>query len=164
MVLVECEVTKRKWASLSSCQMTTIAVNRYCMAADTQVDDEGIISHTIKLFRSYHDEGYDIIGFAGTLCEGLQFVEWYGEKSPDEDCGLSDDTSAVVLTSHGEIFTYESIYPMIITDPHYAIGSGAAIALAAMDCGHTPEEAIKIASKRDAYTGSETISVKINEE
>ena len=136
--------------------MTTIAVNRTTMAADTQMDEDGLISYGRKIYTV----NGDLIGFAGGVTEGLKFVEWYVDQEEEIDL---DDTIAIVLTKHGEIFTYESHLKMEVFGKHHAVGSGAQAALAAMDCGHSPESAIKIASKRDAYTGSETISVKINE-
>lgn len=128
--------------------MTTIACNKKMMAADTQVDESGLITHARKVF----EVNGDLIGFAGLLSEGLRFVEWYQDK--DDDITL-DETSALVLTKEGRIFSYETHIPMEILEDYSAIGSGAQAALVSMDQGHTPSEAIKIASKRDAYTGSE---------
>lgn len=141
--------------------MTTIAVSKEMMAADTQMDDNGTTSNIRKVFNT----NGDLIGFAGEVNEGLKFVEWYLNKPEDpneeyDEISL-DNTSAVVLTKEGKIYTYESHLPIEILDPHYAIGSGAQAALVAMDQGHDPIQAIKIASKRDAYTGSEVYHEKI---
>lgn len=128
--------------------MTTIACDRKMMAADTQVDEGGVITHSRKIF----EVNGDLIGFAGLLSEGLRFVEWY--QSQDDDLSL-DDTSAIVLTKEGKIFSYETHLPMEVLEEYSAIGSGSQGALVAMDQGHNPKEAIKIVSRRDAYTGSD---------
>lgn len=137
--------------------MTTIAISKEMMAADTQMDDGGTTSNIRKVFRV----NGDLIGFAGEVNEGLKFVEWYLTKDEEGEEIALDNTSAVVLTKEGKIYTYESHLPIEILDPHYAIGSGAQAALVAMDQGHDPIQAIKIASKRDAYTGSEVYHEKI---
>lgn len=45
------------------------------------------------------------------------------------------------------------------TYPYFAIGSGAAFALAAMDAGADAVEAVRIASKRDVWTGGDVQSL-----
>lgn len=127
--------------------MTTIACNRSMMAADTLMDDEGMITYTTKIFRVPGA----IIGFAGEVAEGLKFIEWY--KDQEEDLEL-ENTSAIVLTSKG-IFTYESEHPIVVREPYYSIGSGKSYAMNAMDNGHKPDEAIRQAMRRDTGTGGE---------
>ncbi|MCW8988357.1 MAG: hypothetical protein OQK75_11890 [Gammaproteobacteria bacterium] len=129
--------------------MTTVAVKGKMMASDTQMDDDGLISNIKKIYNV----GGNLIGFAGDVDEGLKFVAWYAQQDEDEEIELHE-TSAIVLTKEGKILTYASHIPIEIIDKCYAIGSGASMALVAMDHGHNPIEAIKIASMRDAYTGS----------
>lgn len=130
--------------------MTTITCNRKMMAADTQMDSNGTISQGRKIF----EVNGDLIGFAGLVSEGLKFVQWYATQDEEDEISL-EDTIAVVLTSKGLILAYETNIPMEVLGDHYAIGSGEQGALVAMDQGHNPIEAIKIVSRRDAYTGSE---------
>lgn len=141
--------------------MTTITVKGKVMAADTQMDDEGVISNIRKIFKVRGD----LIGFAGSVSEGLKFVEWYINNDLDDITDLEeislDETGAIVLTKSGKILTFETHLPIEILDDHFAIGSGAQAAMAAMDCGHDPITAIKIASKRDAYTSSNVIYEEI---
>ena len=53
-------------------------------------------------------------------------------------------------------------YPL--TEDYYAVGSGADFALAALDAGATPEEAMEVAKLRDAFSGGETFIEEIEEQ
>jgi ATP-dependent protease HslVU (ClpYQ) peptidase subunit len=130
--------------------MTTIVCNRVMMACDTQVSDDGIKSYLkTKIIRV----NGDIIGTAGDYSEGLKFINWYQTKSSDKP-ETSDEWGALVLTNDGKIIQWDSgFYPIEISDEFYAIGTGAAAALAAMFCGKTPTEAAKIACKIDTHSG-----------
>jgi len=118
------------------------------MAADTYMDDDGMITYTTKIFHL----GDAIMGFAGSVSEGLKFKEWYEEGQTD-DLDL-DDTVVILINSEG-IFSYETQHPIIIRDSHFAVGTGRKYAMAAMDHGHSPIEAVKIAMRRDFGTGGE---------
>jgi ATP-dependent protease HslVU (ClpYQ) peptidase subunit len=59
----------------------------------------------------------------------------------------------LVLNSTG-LFVYAgTFHPDAVTDEHYAIGTGAHAALAAMRCGKTAEEAVEIACDIDTNSG-----------
>jgi ATP-dependent protease HslVU (ClpYQ) peptidase subunit len=84
-----------------------------------------------------------------------------GEFSPL--CGSDDDDGgSYLLVSAKKVMCLEADkmvpYPVAKT---FAIGSGCKYAMAAMACGKTPAEAIKVAAKLDPFTGGavRTLSV-----
>jgi len=128
--------------------VTTIACDSKSMAGDSAVDDGGTRARCTKIFRV----NGDIVGLAGSLGAGLAFIDWY--KTRKEEPPSLSDTNIIILKSNGKIELWdESEYPMRFTNKFYAIGSGADAALAAMYCGKTPTEAVKIACKIDTSTG-----------
>lgn len=137
--------------------MTTIAVNRECIAADTRVINGGPFYHAPKLFRV----GQSILGTAGDGFGCLAFVEWF--KSPRRNPAtlhkmfVEYDRNDVLIAelNPGGIYLWNGWgYPERINDPMYAIGSGSMAALEAMRNGATPEDSIKRAQAHDEATGA----------
>jgi len=118
------------------------------MAGDSATDDDGLRGQSTKVFKV---DGH-IVGFAGSLTEGVKFVAWYATREGDKP--TLNDSEALVLRRDGKIeYWDEAMHPAILRNKFSAIGSGAAAALAAMHCGKTPDEAVRIACKVDACTG-----------
>ena len=126
--------------------MTTIAANREMIAADSQAWD-GIKSECIKIQVAHNG---DLVGIAGALRDLYRFMHWYKER--DEEIDTSDSTF-LVLTKQGKLFTYESGIAIPIREPFYAIGSGAQAAMGIMYDGGNPIKAVKIACKVDNQSG-----------
>jgi len=124
------------------------------MAADSLVVDQGMRVKGDKIIKI----NGDICGVAGNLADLSKFHKWYLDQSDDLD---TDDSTILVLTSKGELFTYESGVKMDVKEPFYAIGSGAQAAMAAMYAGKTPKEAVEIAKKIDVNTGGKVKTYKI---
>ncbi|AVZ45396.1 hypothetical protein [Escherichia phage vB_EcoM-Ro121c4YLVW] len=77
-------------------------------------------------------------------------------SDPDKE---DEEFIALVVHPDGRIFLHEGnnptrAYP--IDEEYYAVGSGSDFALAALDAGATPEQAMEVAKKRDAFSGGET--------
>lgn len=148
--------------------MTTIAYKDGVLAADSQVtygEDGGARKHTCKkLFRKTVGTGrkaHDvIIATAGESSPGMIFVDWYGTDKPIPEVflHLDADFTCLVLTPRG-LFEYD-VYCRgeEITEDCYAIGSGAKAALAAMHCGKSALEAVRIAARIDPYTGGRVVT------
>lgn len=129
--------------------MTTIAVNKDEMAGDSLVDDGGIRAKTTKIFRVKND----LVGLAGSLGEGLEWIEWYGSDTDDDPPTLAN-TNIIILKKGGQIYTIDPTgFPIKASEKFYAIGSGAPAAMGAMYAGKTPTEAVKIACKVCISTG-----------
>jgi len=146
--------------------MTTIAYRDGVLASDSQVtvstEGGGSRKHTcVKLFRKKVTKGkktFDVvIATAGETSPGLVFVEWYGSGKPIPDVFLhiGGDFTCLVLTPKG-LFEYD-VYcqpeeVVLSPYPFYAVGSGTKAAMAAMHCGKSAVEAVRIACKVDTYS------------
>ena len=80
---------------------------------------------------------------------------------------LQDDEefTALVLTPDKQVLMYDGNVALNLGhDVPASIGSGSVFALAAMDAGASAEEAVKIAMKRDVYSGGEITVVQLEDE
>lgn len=122
------------------------------MASDSlAVDHTGLCDQHPKVFRA----GDDLIGIAGSVQEGLMFVDWYRAGRPkDGKPKLSAaDFEALVLTGGGLLVCYFSkLVPVEVSNAFWAIGSGAKLAMGAMAMGADPEKAVEVASAYDDGT------------
>lgn len=148
--------------------MTTIAYRDGILAADSRLTVDhgsGARKHFCKkLFRKTITEGkkkFDvIIATAGESSPGMVFVDWYGSGKPVPDLFLhiGGDFLCLVLRPDG-LFEYD-VYCRgeEIHEDFYAIGSGSMAALAAMHCGKSALDAVRIAARIDTYTGGRIVS------
>lgn len=137
--------------------MTTVAITREAIAADTRVVTGSSFYHAPKIFRA----GQSLLGTAGAGFACLAFVEWF--KSPRRNPQVlhkifgeydRDDILIAELNPSG-IFLWDGWgYPERINDSFYSIGSGAMAALEAMRSGADPDDAVRRAIAHDENTGS----------
>jgi hypothetical protein len=154
--------------------MTTIAYRDGILAADSRLTVDhggGSRKHTCrKLFRKRVGEGkkaHDVvIATAGESSPGMVFVDWYGSGKPVPDLflHLGGDFLCLVLTPSG-LFEYD-VYCRgdLIEEEFYAVGSGSVAALAAMHCGKSAIEAVRVAARIDAFTGGRIVHETLNKE
>lgn len=122
-----------------------------------------------KLFRKRITEGrktFDvIIGTAGESSPALLFVDWYGtgQEPPQMLRELGGDFTCLILTPRGLFEADAYCRPESVLDPYWAIGSGAKAALAAMHCGKSAVEAVRVAARIDPYTGGRIVSMSLDE-
>jgi hypothetical protein len=128
--------------------MTTVAADRYGMAADSYFDDG---SRAAKVLR-----GTDcIVGYAGDGYYGIALARWWigGRRGPppnQHDIDRDDRAELLVLTREGmSTVNYEGIIIQLST-PYGTIGSGCDAAMAAMLAGAPPEFAVEIACQLDS--------------
>lgn len=148
--------------------MTTICANTSCIAADRQATHSGGMKFKIKT-KLHHFNSPLIypVGFTVGLCGNLEsFVEVMAFfESPEEykKPPAPKGIEGMVLTDDGELFMFFNPGKwMRVDQPFYAIGSGMHFAIAALESGKTPKEAIKIASKYDPSTGNGVTVYDIN--
>lgn len=92
------------------------------------------------------------IGFAGNADIWGTIVGWLHD--PTTKPPKCREIEFLMLTDRGTIMHGTNMVNWLeICQPYFAIGSGVQYAQAAMSCGKTPIEAVKIASKHDAMTG-----------
>lgn len=74
-----------------------------------------------------------------------------------------EDVAGLMVDKQRKILLYEGNIWQHIKMPYYAVGSGSIIAFAAMDMGATAIEAVKVAIKRDIWSGGKITSVRMTE-
>ena len=127
--------------------MTTIAASLDYMeiAADSMCSGDSSFYLVDKLRKGKSS----IFGAAGDWDKILKF---YDVIDNGGDLDSESDIEVIELRNDG-IWVYEStIIPARIKNSFYAIGSGAAYAIAAMHLGKTPKQAIEIAALFDPGT------------
>jgi hypothetical protein len=138
--------------------MTTIVANLECMAADSRVSVEGgPMYHADKIFRI----GDSLFGTAGDAMMGLLMIDWLRGMRKNRlalyklwtDYERSCFT-LLELNSTGLYLWDGWAIPEKLKDSRYAVGSGAMAAIAALDSGRSPEDAVKAAMQQDVYTGN----------
>jgi ATP-dependent protease HslVU (ClpYQ) peptidase subunit len=130
--------------------MTTIACDGETMAADGLTASGGtVFGHNAVKVHQLKDGR--IVGIAGCAYYGPLFREWL--ESDGELPELGEDFEALVLHPDGTCLSYDHKGRTLEEELPTATGSGREFALAAMDLGASPEEAVEIASKRDTTTG-----------
>lgn len=132
--------------------MTTIATDGWTMASDSRLSGEYLDSdYFVKIHRVHRC----LIGGAGDPSEFLMWLNWFRHKQRDLDSypDMSGETGILVLKQDRTVLHYASTpFPISIGLPA-AEGSGSHIALGAMDAGASPEEAVRIAIRRDVNSG-----------
>lgn len=145
--------------------MTTIAANKYVMASDTRMTEEGgPYTNVDKIYRV----GNSILGFCGDAMMARYFVEWF--RSPKRNPAMLHkaideleyrSAIAVMELNPGGIFLWDGWgVPIKIRDPFYAIGSGSPAALAELKRNRkrtAPIDAIRAAMSVDENTGGDVI-------
>ena len=151
--------------------MTTIIATKTKILSDGKVTvGSRVDQYNFKKVRKIGDY---LVGGAGRLSSILTFFAWFEQNlqcqaaqesipglmiqsDPDKE---DEEFVALVVHPDGRIFIHEGNNParaFPIEAEYYAVGSGADFALAALDGGCTPEEAMVVAKMRDAFSGGET--------
>ena len=140
--------------------MTTIAFDGKTVAADTQVS-VGYSLMPGKTHKYFPLGGGSYLLGAGLMSEIADWAEWIRGGREGKPPRLRD-SSLWLLTSTGKRKKVSAILKssgssyvhLLDVNPPWAIGSGGEVALGAMGAGATAAEAVKIASRFDAFTNS----------
>jgi ATP-dependent protease HslVU (ClpYQ) peptidase subunit len=136
--------------------MTTIATDGKTMAGDGQAQTDMTIvdSNRRKVFRLTNGS---LVGCAGNSVDAISFRRWLDDDGNKPH--IKEEFAALVLNKNGDVEYYDRLLVPLELSLPTAIGSGADFALAAMDAGASPAQAVEIAARRDPYTGG-TITVE----
>lgn len=158
--------------------MTTIAVKDGIMVGDGRcsLGSTVIKDDMVKVFWINNH----LMGGAGRARSISTFAQWLQKHTDytivNQEVGdlvdlippvLQDDEefTALVLTPDRQVLMYDGNVALNLGhDVPASIGSGSVFAIAAMDAGASAEEAVKIAMKRDVYSGGETTVVQLEDE
>lgn len=139
--------------------MTTIAYRDGVLAADTQVNNDGVRVGTVQKVHRRAD-GHMAAG-SGDFSYTQRFIAWFlaGEQGdpplPCRDGDQRDEGQGFIFRPSGEIVCFEGSGPNTLTAPYWAQGSGRDFALGAMAHGAAAEEAVRAAMRHDVWTGGE---------
>jgi 20S proteasome alpha/beta subunit len=127
--------------------MTTIAVKGGIMACDSRmaVADRYYVCDD-KVIRI----GDCLVGAAGDSGDIAQFMAWIKDRG---EMPKLEDIDALVLDNKGLWHYTNDCYGTRVVGGCWASGTGGQAAHAAMLCGKTAEEAVKIAIKCDINSG-----------
>ena len=132
--------------------MTTIVCDMKCMAGDSLMNDAGLAATTKKVFRV----GNSLIGIAGSIAEGLEFVDWYKDRRKKKP-QLTEAFQALVLTPDGIEAWEDNLIPIPIESFYYAIGSGRDYAMTSMYYGKSVLDAAMVACEFDVSSNTPVI-------
>lgn len=155
--------------------MTTIAYKNGVIASDSRVTVESEAGgarnfDTKKLFRkTVQIDGKPtdvILATAGESAPGSLFVDAWGTgKSLTEIRELftySEADFTILVVSPTGLFEVDKWCVMEpVYEPFYAIGSGAKLAMGAMEAGASAARAVEIACKRDPYTAPPIVTMRL---
>lgn len=143
--------------------MTTIAYRDGVLAGDGRVTQSDMVvsSDTRKVHRLKDGR---LFGWAGTAAQAEELLVAL-RKGKETPVLASLQALLISLDSGGgsspTVSYYEDGVWRVEREKFYALGSGSAFALGAMDHGATAAEAVKIASKRDVSSGGKVRTVKL---
>lgn len=158
--------------------MTTIAVKDGIMVGDGRcsLGSTVIKDDMVKVFWINNH----LMGGAGRARSISTFAQWLQKHTDytivNQEVGdlvdlippvLQDDEefTALVLTPDKQVLMYDGNVALNLGhNVPASIGSGSVFAIAAMDAGSSAEDAVKIAMKRDVYSGGEITVVQLEEE
>ena len=158
--------------------MTTIAVKDGIMVGDGRcsLGSTVIKDDMVKVFWINNH----LMGGAGRARSISTFAQWLQKHTDytivNQEVGdlvdlippvLQDDEefTALVLTPDKQVLMYDGNVALNLGhDVPASIGSGSVFAIAAMDASASAEDAVKIAMKRDVYSGGEITIVQLEDE
>lgn len=149
--------------------MTTIAYREGVVAADSRETWEGeaagtTVARCAKLFRKKVGRRDVVLATAGATYSGMLFVDWYGSgKEPPSallDLDSEEDFDVLILDRGKVSLTNHLCRPIEVLDSFTAIGSGRKAALAAMHCGRSAREAVRIACLIDPYSAPPIVTMR----
>lgn len=148
--------------------MTTIAIKDNKVASDSQMTAGYTIS-SLEVEKVVNINGCIVSG-AGSFAQIVKFRQWFMEHSdaliaqqdnPNVHIPLPEDLQGgdffgLVLYPDGELYLYEGRTDVAYeVDQPFSIGSGSDFAIAAMKAGASSEEAVKVATELDVFSGGE---------
>ena len=157
--------------------VTTVAFKAGVLASDSRATWDGNVKgHCCKMWRLQSRvepvKGECLLAIAGDLYDGLLFKDWLeqgGEpKLKDRGvCGDDGDSGGdfdALIVHRSGIYGANFLCRLErITEDEWAHGSGRPFALAAMACGKSAIEAVRVAARFDAYTGGRIVSMTLED-
>lgn len=134
--------------------MSTIACNHAMLAADTRQTCDGLVTRGCKLFlldKRHDNDPERAIACVGHTSDAYAYIRWVNEGfGPPK---LADNFGGLILRSDGVVQMIDNqLTPYPMMNPFHAMGSGRDFAIAGMELGLSPIEAVELAARRDCFT------------
>lgn len=138
--------------------MTTIAYRDGVLASDTrETAGDTVVGASARKIAKLKDGS--LFGGAG-VAEGCELLLRSLQKNTATP--VYEGTEALHVKTDGSLWVYEGrAWLKQQKCKYYALGSGHAVALAAMDAGADAITAVKIGIKRDTHSGGRVRSLKL---
>jgi hypothetical protein len=148
--------------------MTTVAFRDGVMASDSRGVDQGVgITPMKKIFRKRIKKKEYLIAGCGWSPSILMFVDWYGTNDKEilgriqSLCVGAKEFTAMIWDGKRLVSCDETCRDDEVLEDYWAIGSGAAHAITAMDCGKSAIQAVRYAARRDINTGGRIVTARL---
>ena len=156
--------------------MTTIAIKDNKVASDSQMTAGYTIS-SLEVEKVVNINGCIVSG-AGSFAQIVKFRQWFMEHSdaliaqqdnPNVHIPLPEDLQGgdflgLVLYPDGELYLYEGRTDVAYeVEQPFSIGSGSDFAIASMKSGSSAEEAVRVATELDVFSGGEVKVFELEE-
>jgi len=140
--------------------MTTICYSKGILAADTQLTLTNIKIFASKIFILRPNFVISCAGDVDIEYKAMEFFrnpKWRQEEIPDytkkeNESDEKKEFRCIGIENGQPFFCHDSLVPVPIEHPFFAIGSGSDIAMGAMHLGLTPQQAVILASELDINT------------
>lgn len=150
--------------------VTVIAYRDGVMAADSLLTSNGMYQGEAVKVR---DINGCLVGISGTWGVACELFSWFEDecadriKRPPATIHVDDDkypvNMLIVNKRNGAVFYIDGLgFPQSVTSKFFAIGSGANVAMGAMEMGADAVKAVKVACKYDSYCGGRIRVVKLD--
>lgn len=128
----------------------TVAWDGLSLAADSQVSNgDTRVGEAVKI-GGRKGVGW---GACGALCDINAWMEWCERGMPGDPPAFVKDSSTAIIVRGDTVLIWDEGRWDRLTADRYAIGSGRAFALGAMEHGASAKRAVEAAIRRDVYSG-----------
>lgn len=145
--------------------MTVIVFDGHTIACDSQRTCDGSYATPFELGPKIQVKNGVIYAFAGDVTWEGAFMQWHGRKRrPAFPVTKGDDVSTAAVFERGAWIVYYSTDGLQEHPPReWATGSGARYALVALRCGLSAQQAAKITTEFDIFSGGPIHYANVNE-
>lgn len=134
--------------------MTTIVWSGGELAADRQATIGAVKG---RCMTKIHRVCGCLVGFTGSSHIGFSLIDWWtsgADAATYPGCDEKDGSAQLIVVKPSGVFVHEGrVTPIEYTGRHMAWGSGAELALGALEMGADARTAVEVASRYDIYTG-----------
>lgn len=139
--------------------MTTIAFKDGILAADRRVVSgrDTIVAPADKILK----RGSRLIAVSGPQVALWAMAEWLDMEDRPKICPGMKDATGLIVEASGDMFMVQEGLMYALPKEPIAMGSGGDHAWTAMDMGADAETAVKMAARRDPFTGDGVTVLKL---